>query len=705
MLVAAVAWPGRIIGPLDGAPFDVPLEALTFGVALPALWALHPAFLRTTAARGLIVALIAWKLLAWVALPQGGWCGMFLTKYSASVGGSRFAPGWDVRTWDGGHPGACSAIVARPYSRQTQFPAWIINVPYGRDRTIETGERENLFVENPRPPDAAYALLVHGTMRVASSGMLTIDTGSDVALTGDVDGLALTAVEGARAAVPLPAGTHVVDLQLDLKGRDWRLIPRWNGADVFSATATSISPLTTGGRFAQRLGRFVTPALIAALFAAWVAAAVAALQPGTATLISVAVIAAAAAWTARGGPESTAARLAVILLAACVAIPVPRSLRTTRGAWLLVGVPWLAIVSAIALRRIGAFTLYLFGDDALTYQRFAYRVFMEGYWLEGGQPTFWNQPLYRWTSGALHVLFGDSSAGELLLDGFAVLIGALFAFEVAKRFAGFRGGVAAAVAVLLTVGLGPNWYMLGRGLSELSASMWIYLAAFALVRARRSGPADAILAGGFATLAFYTRLNHLPLMLALVALLLPDTVRAGEAYAWRSWRQLPGRIAAVYMLALVLGIGAFVARTYYYTGSLNPLTGTPRVHLATGLGLSWASWWSASAWRNALESALMIITVQDPPRFDIRAVLVMAGFAAALLGLLRVPIARRLPLGVAIMSVAAVAGGLAVRGDAYPGRFSIHLIPVAVGIAVSIAGLTIGVPTSEGSAPTPAAVL
>ena len=37
-LVAAVVWPGRIIGPLDGAPFDVPLSALVLGVMLPALW-------------------------------------------------------------------------------------------------------------------------------------------------------------------------------------------------------------------------------------------------------------------------------------------------------------------------------------------------------------------------------------------------------------------------------------------------------------------------------------------------------------------------------------------------------------------------------------------------------------------------------------------------------------------------------------------
>jgi hypothetical protein len=49
---------------------------------------------------------------------------------------------------------------------------------------------------------------------------------------------------------------------------------------------------------------------------------------------------------------------------------------------------------------------------------------------------------------------------------------------------------------------------------------------------------------------------------------------------------------------------------------------------------------------------------------------------------LRVPFARRLPLGAAILCLAAVAGGLVARGSAYPGRFSVHLIPVAVAISM-----------------------
>jgi hypothetical protein len=73
----------------------------------------------------------------------------------------------------------------------------------------------------------------------------------------------------------------------------------------------------------------------------------------------------------------------------------------------------------------------------------------------------------------------------------------------------------------------------------------------------------------------------------------------------------------------------------------------------------------------------MIITVQDPPRFDVRAALSIGGMIASVLALAHVPVVRRLPLSLAIMCIGAVAGGFVTRGTGYPGRFSMHLMPVA----------------------------
>jgi len=93
-------------------------------------------------------------------------------------------------------------------------------------------------------------------------------------------------------------------------------------------------------------------------------------------------------------------------------MPVPPKLRTLRGAFAMVGVPWITFVVACSASAIGRFLIYDSGHDYWMYQRFAYRVVLQGYWLEGGSIVFYFQPFYRWIVGFLHVIFGDSSAGE-----------------------------------------------------------------------------------------------------------------------------------------------------------------------------------------------------------------------------------------------------------------------------------------------------
>ena len=51
-----------------------------------------------------------------------------------------------------------------------------------------------------------------------------------------------------------------------------------------------------------------------------------------------------------------------------------------------------------------------------------------------------------------------------------------------------------------------------------------------------------------------------------------------------------------------------------------------------------------------------------------------------MLALLRVPWCRDVPAGPALFCAAGLAGALVARGTAYVGRFSIHLMPVAVAL-------------------------
>src|SRR5262249_14000561 len=151
------------------------------------------------------------------------------------------------------------------------------------------------------------------------------------------------------------------------------------------------------------------------------------------------------------------------------------------------------------------------------YQRFAYRIVMQGYWLEGGSILFYFQPFYRWVVGFLHVVFGDSSAGEWFLDGACLVAGALLGFCLARPFGGFRWGLVAAAATLGVFVLGTAQYLIGQGLSEISSAGLLSMAALSAIGSRHRRAAMAIAAGTLATFAFYTRLNNL-IMAAGVAL-------------------------------------------------------------------------------------------------------------------------------------------------------------------------------------------
>ena len=91
--------------------------------------------------------------------------------------------------------------------------------------------------------------------------------------------------------------------------------------------------------------------------------------------------------------------------------------------------------------------------------------------------------------------FGDSSLGEWFWDGACLLVASAFSFEITRRFAGFRWGVAAAVASLALFLAGPGYVFIGRGLSEITSTGFIYLAALVALRSRHGSWTAAVWAG------------------------------------------------------------------------------------------------------------------------------------------------------------------------------------------------------------------
>jgi hypothetical protein len=401
-------------------------------------------------------------------------------------------------------------------------------------------------------------------------------------------------------------------------------------------------------------------ALTMILIAGWLISI--AVEYRTSPLLLTWCLAASAAFTAIG-TTGRFERVAVLALAAALLVPVAERHRHVRGAVLLVGVPWMALIAARSLPQIAHFTAYS-NDDWLAYQAAGYRIFMHGFWLEGGSKVFDYQPLYRWISGGLHLAFGDSSVGEVYWDAICLLLGGCVGFAVVNRAAGFRWALAAFVGTLATYWLGTIWYFVGRGLSEVAAAGWAFIAALILME-EGGTTRTAALAGLFAVLMFYTRLNHLLFAFFLVALMTPFYFRP----------------AAAYIATFVSGVLFFAARTWWYTGHFSVLYGTSLKNNDTGLRLATVA--SPEVWGKIWHSLRALVWMNEPPSPDSRAALVVTGAVLSIAVLLRLPKFNRLPFGLAVVIAGACVSSLFAHTHNYPGRMSVHLAPFAVAMTMT----------------------
>lgn len=663
LALVALAWPSRALGLLDGLPLNGHAEALVLGLVVPTLLWFAPRIFQLNVIRVAIAALLALKI-AGLALTPQGLCARFSTS-APFVGETHTIPieepegwlrSWDVRAnWRDTTP-ACTAIVDRPYADSRSFPAWFVNL-----------------VDSIRP-GRDLALELTGYLHVTDAGVFSMPVAPDMRVEGEIGGQSV-AQSGASISTSLPQGDHLIRLRAALTGERWSLQPRWNDRDAWDTAVFTVAQPRAIDRVAGVVG-MLTTILVAGLVGGWLWFALGPwrTEPALLAWSAAASIAMATAATIPGLD-----RLAALILVGAIAIPVATRHRNLRAAFLLIGVPWLAFFAVRAIPDIGAFTSYSH-DDWLAYQVAAYRIFMGGYGLEGGSLAFDYQPLYRWIAGGLHVIFGDSSAGEIFVDAASLLTGALLAFWIAKAAAGFRWGVATGAGVLITYSLGTTWYFVGRGLSETVGAGFGFVAAFFLLRGRLGHRRSIVFAGILAGLMFYTRLNYLVTAAALVALLLPMRVPLSRVVRATTQRLRLGP-AVSYLGILAVSVVLFMTRTWWYTGRFSALYGTSLKN--NDIGLRIATIADPEVWQRIRHSLGSLILMNEPPHLDARAVLVILGTAMLVLAAIQVPPFRRLPASLLIVMLGACASAFVVHTHNYPGRMSIPLIPLACASAVT----------------------
>jgi hypothetical protein len=632
--IVAVLWPSRFIGPLDGAPLDGGADAIVLGLILPALWWLSRERFRSSWSRAAIVALLGWKAVTGLVFEQQGLC--LTTSAAAPISGTAmtmrideprgFLRSWDVRADLWSDEPRCTAIVTRPLIAPADFPAWFVNMT---DQLI--GRRDF-------------------TMRF--SGFVTTD-----------------------------AGPVRFDESLAVTSEQMHFDPQIGSASLWRQPLVTVGEPGALDRLFAPWAWLVAPLLCLALISRLALDAASRLQGGMAfwAAVTIATLAAMLLGLPAAGDWQ---RAAGAITFGAVVVRARASVRNVRGAFLLVGLPWLAFFAVRSFGQIGRFSLYS-TDDWLAFQVAGYRIFMNGYWLEAGSLTFDYQPLYRWITGALHLVFGDSSVGEVYWDAACLLIGALLAFQIVRATAGFRAGIAAAAATLATFTLGTPWHFFGRGLSEISAAGFAFLAMWFLLRSRLGAQRWVVAATAMAVLMFFARLNHLLWVAFLPAMLLP----LRTSIEWRSvvhaLRFVKPSAIAIYASGFAGALGLFMARTWYYTGDFSLFHGTSLRHNDTGLRL-WTLF-DAAVWAKVWHSLQSFAWMNEPPRPDPRAVIMVIGFLIAAAALAQLPVARRLPAALVITAAGSLLGAFFAHAHGYPGRFSIHAVPLASAMTMIVA--------------------
>lgn len=672
---AALLWPDRINSPLDGVPLDRTAEAILIGLVFPALWVFHPRFLATRFARASIIALVAWKAFGTSTLVQDGWCVRFQPERPFAKDAMTAPHAWDLRAdWRTLDP-ACSAIMTRSYHDVWEFPVWFFNLPPPND---------NWPVPEDYPPKARVGMRVAGFLSATTGGLLDIEVGPDIKADIAIDGRLAT------PPVQLTPGVHQVVIEGTLTGRRWALVPRWNGEEVWANITATVQRPSPGSTDLRTWARWIPLSVTALFLVTWIASvlvrvgdiAVLAWTAGTSLLVGALIATNQVVWARWAVDQVMWARCVIVALSAAVFLPVPPRLRNTFGAFVLIGVPWLTYIVVFAAPLIGQWRLYEFGNDFWMYQRYGYRIVMQGYWLEGGSPTFYFQPFYRWISGLLHAVFGDSSVGEWFWDGACLLAGGLLSFRVTRAYAGFRWGLVAA-AVTLGVFVASNARdLVGRGLGEIASAGLLSMAALCAIRSRNRSTVAALAAGALAVLAFYTRLNNLLMGLGLVAFALPLRMPVRALIQPRMWwSRVSWRTATIIPAVIGLGLLFFAWRTWHYTGVFSVFHGTQRHIVAIWqpeMPLRTVAYWMAY-------NVMYILTANDPPRVDIYTSPLLIGAVVAGLSMLGVPRLRDLPAAAVLFFFAAIAGAFVARGWAYTGRFSVHVMPIACALAVCAA--------------------
>lgn len=552
--------PSRVPSPLDGLPWNTPLEFITAALLLPFVLFLARGFLSKGRVAVLLALLFFVKVTLSFFLPQSG-LGVRVYLSEADRASGRFE-----RTYATLFNPSYSQVMQSPYRTFFDFPIESIN-HHGFDKesfwmAVEV-DGAVLLAEDER-----LVFLVQGAVE-RNAELVNLSTGEyfPVEMVKSADDLD----EEYFASLPYAGNA-------ELKG--WLVFPNYGNArfeSVILRSNGSVIPalprfrLSASDTSFPARGFVVAQNLIAVmLFAVIVVSLIDGIlfsyQTGDIILDDIYILFTVPILyyivNASDKPGIDTFILFAVITLTLIKLPayfLGRQDYSGTGHLFALGIPVLLMFLALDIRNLAAMTPIPQYQDAMEYQMLARSIFVAGDIFLLKSPPWAYKMLFPYIAGALHLLFGQSLSAQFFLNAWCVLLSATFMNKIGTYFGLTKPSAFAASGLFLILTLLPLsfTYFHRFGLIEPSAILALLLTAYF---AKENNFKLMFILG---LITGMLRLNFAGAVFTSVIFLAP-AFTGGLAQAWGSfvnWLWLNWKRTLLYLIAIPLP-SLFIAYVY-----------------------------------------------------------------------------------------------------------------------------------------------
>ena len=717
-LAGIVMLPSRVPAWLDGLPWNGVAETWVVLAIIPFLFALGRRFLSFKYSIFFLAGILVVKIILYSGAPAGGWLVKAYPKMSQEelfydtgycvyfkdvckrqeprhmMGKFNLltSEGW-VKTFATTWNQNASGILQKPWRERMDFPLdWAIPLSVKRYEDLNPiYEIEGtLFV----PEGKQFALIAEG---VEEGSLLAKNKeGKDVVL------FPVKSFAEVKQVALLPEGKWRVSGKLKYKGAQWSLIPVWvesNQAVISNMSRGSFwqdeSVLSLDSNtiaFYKGLS-WVSDALMCLFFLAWAIWTAGILVKEQVLTLPLAGFSSLILFVSIFfGPMidkvlkmvnqvdvTKISHLGVSTIFAGLGFlfwtyikkdyRIFHSSRIVRSTFVFFGLPSLVFFLHTWGHKIGQWYVFVAGNDMTGYQFFSRRIVVGGEWFTGGESAVMGRELYPYVRALAGGLFGQSVVSWSMFDVWCVLGAATLLGSLALKFRmPPLTAFLTSMAYLCMTFNGSYRYCIGQGMSENTAMLFLFLAAWFLLQARESGRINIFLATLCGILGYWGRQDHLG-VIAAIALLTLEPVK-GPTGGWKEyWERFKigwHRLAYYWTGGIVIGVGLVCWRNWVLeAGFFIAGKGHPRFE-DEGVTPLWHFY--------------EIITGNNwPIPMSISAYFLASGLFVALLALVWRPKPLfNFPLSFGIAFLGLFAPYIFVSTIAYSPRWSLHFLPLAL---------------------------